>query len=94
VLGESGTKVVLQNINSSQYSDNPEEFHRNLYEIFKEGSLVLEEVIVKKLFQRLNVHYEEKTNFDFSRYVNRAKQLYVTRQKRLAGDQHDEKKTP
>lgn len=84
MLGESGTKVVLLNINPSQHLDDPEEFHQNLYKIFKEGSVVLEEVIVKKLFQKLNVRCEERTDFDFSRYVNHAKQLYAKRQKKVS----------
>jgi len=83
-LGQSGTKAVLLNINAGQCTDNPEEFHRQLYRIFKEGSLTLEEAIVNRLFQRLNVQCREKTDFDFSKYVNHAKQLYLTRQKKLS----------
>lgn len=82
MLGQSGTKAVLQNINSQQNAGSPEEFHRNLYQVFNEGSLVLEEAIIKKLFQRLELHYEEKTNFDFPEYVKHARQLYLTRLKK------------
>lgn len=78
MLGQSGTKAVLQNINSRQNPGSREEFHRNLHQIFDEGSLVLEEAIIKKLFQRLKLRYEEKTNFDFPECVKHARQLYLT----------------
>ena len=79
-------KVVLSNIELALCTDSPGELHRNLYDIFKEGAFVLEKVIVKELFRRLNVPYEEMANLDFEGYVNHAKKLFVARQERAPAD--------
>jgi len=81
VIGESGIRALLFNIESGQYLDHPETFHRNLYAIFNEGAIFLEKVIVKELFRRINVRYEIKGDFDFARYVNQARKRFITRRK-------------
>lgn len=85
-LGESGMKAVLSNVELAFCMDNPGELHRNLHGIFKEGAFVLEKVIVKELFQRLNVPYEETGNLDFEGYVRHARKLFVSRQEMLPAD--------
>ncbi len=91
-LGGSGLKVVLLNVDLARYMNNPAELHRNLRGIFNEGALVLEKVIVKELFRRLDLPYEEKDDFDFARHVNHAKELFAARGKQLTGEQNCEKK--
>lgn len=79
-LGESGMKVVLLNTELTRYADHPEELHRNLYDVFKEGAFVLEKVIARELFQRLGVPYKDESDFDFARHVNRAKECFIAGQ--------------
>lgn len=93
-LGETSAKVVLLNMKSTRYVDSPEEFHRDLYAIFNEGALSLEKVIVKELFCRLSVPFEEKGDFGFAASVKCVKDLLVTRQKSITGDQNGEEKFP
>lgn len=68
-------KVVLSNIELALCTDNPRELHRSLRSIFKEGAFILEKVIIKELFRRLDLPYEEQADFDFAGYINRAREL-------------------
>jgi len=83
ILGESGMKVVLFNMELHRYAEHPGELHKNLYAIFGNGAFALEKVIVKELFRRLNMPYEEASDFDFARCVNQARELFKTRWQRL-----------
>lgn len=83
VVGESGMKAVLFRVESGQFIDNPEEFHRDLCLIFCEGAVILEKVIVKELFRRLSVQHEERHDFDFVTSVNQAKKFFIARQKEI-----------
>ena len=81
VLGESGTRVIAFHIELGHYIDDPSELHRNLYALLGNGAIVLEKIIVKKLFRRLDIPYEKRGNFDFARYANEARELFLKRQK-------------
>jgi hypothetical protein len=80
-------KVVLSNIELTLCADNPGELHRSLCGIFKEGAFILEKVIVKELFRRLSLPYEERLDLDFEGYVNHAKELLATKQEPATADQ-------
>jgi hypothetical protein len=73
-------KVVLSNIELALCADNPRELHKSLRSIFKEGAFVLEKVILKELFRRLSLPYEERKDLDFEGYVNHARSLLAVRQ--------------
>src|SRR5437899_1405051 len=47
------------------YAENPSEFHRELQFYFGFGGLTLERMIVKELFQKLNLHYTSSNELDF-----------------------------
>lgn len=72
-------KVVLSNIELTLCVNNPGELHKSLRSIFKEGASTLEKLIIKELFRRLSLPYEEQTDFDFEGYVNLAQELLATR---------------
>ena len=85
VVGESGMKAVLFRIESGQFIDNPEEFHRDLCLIFNDnGAEILEKVIIKELFRRLSLLYEERDDFDFASYVNQAKEFFIANRREIA----------
>jgi hypothetical protein len=71
-------KVVLSNVELTLCVNDPRELHRSLRSIFKEGAFTLEKVIIKELFRRLSLPYEEQTDFDFEAYVNLAEELHAT----------------
>ena len=80
VLGESGMKVVLLNIELDKCTDDREALRTSLYGLFKDGAYVLEKVIVKELFRKLGISHEEGTDADFVVCVNHAKELFLARQ--------------
>ena len=82
VLGEVGLKAILLNMESGHYIDDPGEFHRGLHSILGSGAVVLERAIVKELFSRLNLPYEERSDFDFAECVATARNLFTARQKK------------
>jgi hypothetical protein len=72
-------KVILFRIELGNYLEDPEELHRNLSVIFGAGAESLERVIVKELFQRLNIPFEEGGNFDFGKSVEQARELFMAK---------------
>ena len=81
VIGESGTKAVLFEIELDRHIEDPRGLHVDLYAIFKEGAFTLEKVIVTELFQRLNLAYDEKSSFDFAGCVSHARELFMKTRK-------------
>ena len=53
---------------------DPKEFHRKLQSVFGSGAGVLEKVIVKELFRKLNIPYNSQERFDYGEALERAKQ--------------------
>ena len=53
---------------------DPTEFHRKLQSVFGNGATVLEKVIVKDLFRKLNVPYSSQERFDYGEALERAKE--------------------
>ena len=88
VLGEKGAKFFLFHVESDRYIEDPRELHRNLYAMFEDGAVLLERIIIKELFKRLNLPYEEDgDDFSFEMYASRAKKLFIARQKEIARDE-------
>lgn len=82
VLGWGGMQVLLYHFQLDQYWEKPREFHINLHFALGPGSVVLEKMIVKELFRRLNVPYAERDGFDFERYVNYAQEIFAAKPNR------------
>ena len=55
-------------------AEKPEAFAAGLQKIFGEGAGVVEEFIVRNLFTRLGLKYEDKKDFMFADYVKEAKE--------------------
>ncbi len=55
------------------YAEKPGEFHRELQFYFGFGSLTLERMIVKELFQKLNLHYTSSNELDFETSIGLAR---------------------
>ncbi|HZD12445.1 MAG TPA: hypothetical protein VE177_02875 [Candidatus Binatus sp.] len=53
----------------------PDKFHARLTEILGYSAKVMEKMIVKDLFKRLNLHFDEARAFDFATCVNEARIL-------------------
>jgi hypothetical protein len=61
-------KPFLFHIELGDYLEDPSTLRRDLYTIFGMGAEHIEKLIVKELFRRLNLLYEEKEDFDFGKY--------------------------
>lgn len=77
-LGESGRKAIyfhLQNIASLVREDIPENLEtleRGLEKIFGAGAQMIEMAIIKSLYQKLDIRYEQKKISGFARDVKEA----------------------
>ena len=74
-LGETVmlTLVPLLKQTLQTYAEKPSEFHRELKFYFGFGALTLERMIVKELFQKLNLHYTSSNELDFETSIGLAR---------------------
>jgi hypothetical protein len=78
VTGEVGMKAILLHIELGHYIKDTGEFHRNMYEMFGDGAIILEKLIAKELFRRLGLSYSEGNDFDFKKCVDEGKELFTS----------------
>jgi hypothetical protein len=74
-LGETVmlTVVPLLKQTLQTYAEKPSEFHRELQFYFGFGALTLERMIVKELFQKMNLHYTSSNELDFETSIGLAR---------------------
>ena len=53
---------------------DPKEFHRKLQTVFGSGATVIEKIIIKDLFRRLNLSYTSQDYFNYGDDLERARQ--------------------
>ena len=82
ILGESSRKAILYHlekdysITRTKIPEHTEAFTKGLESIFGAGSLVIERSILKYLYSKLGLKYEEKRNCRFIDSLNKAKELW------------------
>lgn len=80
-FGESPRKAIYYHLDRSfkiQKEDIPEETERfmcALSAIFGSGAAVIEKLIVKDLYQRLNLDLEEKTSLEIADSISLAREI-------------------
>ena len=67
------TMVPLLKQTLQAYAEKPGEFHRELQFYFGFGALTLERMIVKDLFQKLNLHHLPNNELDFETSIGLAR---------------------
>ena len=67
------TIVPLLKQSLQTYAEKPSEFHQELQFYFGFGALTLERMIVKELFQKLNLHYTSSNELDFETSIGLAR---------------------
>ncbi len=74
-LGETVMLTIVPLLKQSlqTYADKPGEFHRELQFYFGFGALTLERMIVKELFQKVNLHYPSGNELDFETSIGLAR---------------------
>jgi hypothetical protein len=79
LLGDSSRQAILFHLEASfqlkeeNIPSNLTEFKRALEGIFGPGATYLEEIIVKRLHEKLGLRFEQGKNTDFLKYVETAK---------------------
>ena len=77
ILGPVALEAVLSKLQSSSLSESPEDLENGFGQIFGSSAKILEKLIVKDLFKRLNLKFEEViASFDFETYVNIARREF------------------
>lgn len=77
-LGESPRNAIYFHLERNlklkkeEIPEKVEKFLEGLENIFGPGSRIVEKVIVKDLYTRLGLEFEEKKNFEFQDYVRQA----------------------
>ena len=83
VLGTGGAQSILFNLGLAQFIAHPREFHDNLCRIF--GSAVraelMEKIIVKELYTRINVPYYEGSEFVLEKHIEFVKRMLISKLK-------------
>lgn len=87
-FGEAPRKVIYYRLNKSfklQIENIPEDtdkFAQALNTIFGLGAEVIEKLIVKNLYRKLNLNFEEKANFEIDDYISLAREVAKREQQR------------
>jgi len=89
-FGESPRKAIYYHLRKSfqlQRENIPEDtdkFSQALNTIFGPGAEVIEKLIVKNLYNKLNLSFEEKASFETLDYISLAREIAKREQQRLA----------
>jgi hypothetical protein len=82
MFGESGREVIYFRLKQSyalkkeDVPGNPEIFVRCLREIFGSGAEVIERAIIKSLYKKIGIRFEDKKGFGFMEYLNEARKTF------------------
>lgn len=80
-IGESARKAIyfhLQNLYSlkrEEIPDNPKAFVEGLRKIFGLGAEVIEKAVIKSLYSKLEIKFEERKGYGFIEYLTYAMQI-------------------
>lgn len=80
VFKEVGANVIydyLENnchLKREEIAEKPEVFSANLRKLLKSGATVVERMILKNLYSKLQLKYEEKQGYEFLDYIKELKE--------------------
>ena len=77
VLGQAALDAVFSKMKLVSLAEAPHELHNGFEQIFGPAAEILERLMVRDLFKRLSLKFEEvPPSFDFETYVNIAKREF------------------
>ncbi len=85
LLGESSMRAIIYHLSLERLAKDPKLFDQKLRELLHAPASIIEEVIIKDLFKRLDLMYSPMGTFDFQRYANTAKEVYMEKERRRHG---------
>ena len=86
LLGEEARQASMFHLQVPDYEQRPKEFHVHLGVMFKQGAAVIEKVIVKDVYNRLDMRYDEDGKFDYEHSMKFAFEEASRRQSGRKGD--------
>jgi len=75
IFKEEGAKIIFDFIESKchlkleEIVEKPEVFSVGLERMLKSGAIVIEKMILKNLYSKLGLKFEEKEGYEFSDYI-------------------------
>ncbi len=75
ILGQSGSMAVLYHIHMEKSQINAEDLHQALVRLFGQPALVIEKMVVKRLFAQLGLIPSDDRSFDFRRSLDSARKF-------------------
>jgi hypothetical protein len=67
LVGEEARKAALFHLQDADYEKHPKEFHIHLGVVFKQGASVIEKVIVRDVYSRLDLRFDDDGKVDYER---------------------------
>jgi hypothetical protein len=85
LLGESSMRAILYHLSLESVAKDPQMFDLKMRELLKAPAVIIEEIIIKDLFKRLDLMYAPMGAFDFQKYAKAAREVYMKQEKRRNG---------
>ena len=82
VFREEGTKVIYDffennsHLKREEIAEKPEVFSAGLEKLMVSAAQVVEKMILKNLYQRLGLKFEEKEGYEFSDYIKELRKRF------------------
>jgi hypothetical protein len=81
ILGESAVSILVSK-GMLDNADNPTELEKQLSLTFGNGSVVLERMIVKALYQKLRIPYDSSSGFNYAKALDVARDVVFVEMRR------------
>ncbi|MDA4116204.1 MAG: hypothetical protein OK442_06585 [Thaumarchaeota archaeon] len=82
LLGESSMRAILYHLSLDRLAKDPKVLDQKMRELLQAPAVLIEEVIIKDLFKRIDLLYAPTGTFNFEKYANAAKEVYMKQEKR------------
>ena len=85
IFKEDGAKVIYEFLENhsrlklEEVADKPEVFSASLERLMVSAARVIEQMILKNLYRRLGLKFEEKTAYEFSDYIKELRKSAVAK---------------
>jgi len=72
LIGEQGAQSSFVHVGLADYEKATKEYHVRLFAIFQKGSETIERLIIKDLYETLNIPLQDSAVFDYKKSVKHA----------------------
>jgi len=99
-LGESPRKAIYYHLDKrfklprEDIPEDTEKFTQALSTIFGPGADVIAKLVVKNLYSKLNMNFEDKTGFEIVDYISLAREIAKREQQRLSVSKRKRRRSP